>query len=78
MSNRPAPGEPPRYRSYLLRLWEVENEGQPVWRASLQETHSGERRGFADLAALGAFLAAQTGGSPVADTPPEPSQPEVP
>jgi hypothetical protein len=48
----------------LLRLWEVETEGQRVWRASLQDSGTGERRGFADLAALALFLAEQTGSAP--------------
>jgi hypothetical protein len=60
MANTPITGGRPRYRSYVLRLWEVESAGQRVWRASLQDSHSGERRGFADLAALTAFLAEQT------------------
>jgi hypothetical protein len=40
----------------------VDSEGQPVWRASLQDTHTGGRRGFADLAPLGDFLAEQISG----------------
>lgn len=60
MDNTPSTGAPPRYRSYVLRLWEVDSAGQRVWRASLQDANSGERRGFADLAALTAFLAEQT------------------
>jgi hypothetical protein len=59
MPNTPITGGQPRYRSYVLRMWEVESEGQRVWRASLQDAHSGARRGFADLAALTAFLAEQ-------------------
>ena len=42
--------------SYLLRLWQAEHEGALVWRASLESVHTGERRGFASLAALYAFL----------------------
>jgi len=33
-----------------------------MWRASLEDPHSGERRGFADLESLFAFLKEQTGG----------------
>jgi hypothetical protein len=45
-----------RYISYLLRLWQVETEGEWVWRASLDCPHTGQRRGFAGLAELCAFL----------------------
>ena len=48
-------------QSYLLRLWQASSAGKPVWRASLANIHTGERRGFADLASLVAFLEAQTG-----------------
>jgi hypothetical protein len=51
-----------RYRVYLLRLWQAEGEdGQPVWRAALEDARSGERHAFADLAQLCAFLEAQVG-----------------
>ena len=46
--------------SYLLRLWQAEREGALVWRASLESAHTGERRGFASLAALYAFLQQET------------------
>lgn len=46
------------YRVFLLRLWRVEGEGRGAWRASLEDAHSGERRGFGDLPALHGFLAA--------------------
>jgi hypothetical protein len=49
-----------RYFSYLLRLWESEEEGVIVWRAVLEYPASGQRRGFASLAALFAFLEAET------------------
>jgi hypothetical protein len=53
--------EPRRYRAYLLRLWQTNGEdGQAVWRASLEDARSGERHGFADLAHLYAFLEEQT------------------
>lgn len=41
-------GEPPTYRSYLLRLWWEGQAGEP-WRASLQGGATGERQGFASL-----------------------------
>jgi len=50
-----------RYLSYLLRLWQIKSGGELVWRASLESPHTGERRGFASLEALFAFLRWQTG-----------------
>ncbi len=44
------------YRAYLVRLWQVCHGGQTVWRASIEDAHTGERRAFADLAHLFAFL----------------------
>jgi hypothetical protein len=49
-----------RYISYLLRLWQIESQGQLVWRASLEEARTGERCGFPDLEALFAYLREQT------------------
>jgi len=48
--------ERPAYQSYLLRLWRVANDGQPIWHASLEHPTSGERRGFSGLEALFMFL----------------------
>jgi hypothetical protein len=45
-----------RRLSYLLRLWQAEQGGVGVWRASLQSAHTGERRGFASLAELYVYL----------------------
>jgi hypothetical protein len=45
-----------RYLAYMLRLWEVSNDGQLDWRASLESPHTGERHGFANLEALLGFL----------------------
>jgi hypothetical protein len=51
--------EPRRYRVFLLRLWQAEGEdGRRVWRAALEDARTGERRGFAELAQLCAFLEA--------------------
>ncbi len=47
------------YLSYLLRLWQVIVDGQPVWRASLESAQTGQRRGFASLAQLTAFIEAE-------------------
>lgn len=53
------PDERPHYRAYLLRLWQTTSNAQPVWRASLEDPHTGERLGFATLAQLVAFLEEQ-------------------
>jgi hypothetical protein len=46
------------YLAFLLRLWRVDGGGEATWRASLEDAHSGERRGFSDLSALQVFLQA--------------------
>jgi hypothetical protein len=48
-------GQQRRYISYLLRLWQQEDDGL-VWRLSLESPHSGKRRGFVSLGELCAFL----------------------
>jgi hypothetical protein len=48
----------------MLRLWQVSHEGELTWRASLESPHTGERRGFASLEALFAFLKEQTKSQP--------------
>ncbi len=50
-----------RYGAHLLRFWQERGEaaGQPVtWRFSLENVHTSERKGFADLEALLAHLKA--------------------
>ena len=44
------------YQSYLLRLWLTADEKGSVWRASLEDPHTGERLTFATLERLFAFL----------------------
>jgi hypothetical protein len=49
----------PRYRAYLLRLWETPPADESTvggWRCSLEDPHTGERRGFPTLDLLFAFL----------------------
>ena len=48
-----------QYLSYLLRLWQVKRNGDVIWRASLDNPHTGERCGFHSLAALMDFLSTQ-------------------
>jgi hypothetical protein len=54
------PTESRRYLACMLRLWQVGSGEEPTWRASLENPHTGERRGFANLEALCQFLMAQT------------------
>jgi hypothetical protein len=44
------------YISYLLRLWRVGEEQTDVWQASLENTDTSQRRGFANLDELFEFL----------------------
>jgi len=46
----------PCYLAFLLRLWCVDVEDGIAWRASLENAHTGERQGFADLEQMSAFL----------------------
>jgi hypothetical protein len=60
------------YHAYLLRLWQVEaapsgSGGEPVWRASLEHPHTGERVGFAGLDDLIAYLRHQMDASASTD-----------
>jgi hypothetical protein len=48
----------PTYPSYMLRLWQAGGrDGRPVWRASLENLHTGERLAFGATQALFAGLA---------------------
>jgi len=49
-----------RYLVYMLHLWQVGTDEELTWRASLESPRTGERRGFASLEALFAFLQEQT------------------
>jgi hypothetical protein len=42
------------YRSYLLRLW---RGADAQWHASLEDSHTGERRAFASVQQLTEYLA---------------------
>jgi hypothetical protein len=53
-----------RYVAYLLRLWRSDSDDRSAWRASLEDPHTGERRGFADLESLFAFLKEQLDTAP--------------
>ena len=58
----------PNYLSYLLRLWRVNEDNgvqstlnKAMWRASLENPHTGQRKGFASLEELFDFLQEETG-----------------
>jgi hypothetical protein len=50
------------YLAFLVRL-RRDNESAP-WRVTIEDPHSGEKRGFAGLAEFMAYLAAVTGTAP--------------
>jgi hypothetical protein len=50
-----------RALAYVLRLWRVTDGELSVWRASLQDIRTGERRGFADLDGACRYLHARVG-----------------
>lgn len=48
-----------RYQFFILALWAQpgsQPRGSTAWRISLEDSQTAERRGFADLAELQAFL----------------------
>jgi hypothetical protein len=53
--------KPQRYLSYLLRLWQTSDDGEQIWRASLESPGTGERQGFASIEDLIDFLRDRTG-----------------
>ena len=55
------------YEAYLLRLWRVYSQGKAAWRASVENAHTAERKGFTNLDDLFDFLRQQTGTSPDSD-----------
>jgi hypothetical protein len=48
------------YIAYLLRLWHENDDGTDAWRASLENSRTGEQRGFASLECLFVYLKNQT------------------
>jgi hypothetical protein len=54
------------YRSFLLRLWQVEQNGDWIWRCSLEETGTGRHQQFVNLEALCGYLDAETSKPPFA------------
>lgn len=64
------------YLAYMVRLWRAEGDEEPVWRASVESPHTGERHVFANVSALIAFLESQTdrARSQDAETGPSPGE----
>jgi len=60
-----------QYLSFVLRLWQVKSADRASWRASLEDSISGERFGFADLEALFTYLEWVTQDPSCATTSPE-------
>jgi hypothetical protein len=64
---------PNKHQSYLLRVWQDQSEadgGQADWRFSLEEVQTHQRRGFASLEELFAFIKAQLAERPNDNTKP--------
>jgi hypothetical protein len=56
--------KPPRYRSYLLILWEERGRDASspgVWRFRLEDPQTGKRLGFGSIDELFGYLQDQTG-----------------
>jgi SAM-dependent methyltransferase len=68
-ANSASAGAKTAYQAYLLRLWQEHRTGQPVWRASLENPHTGERLGFAGLPLLFAHLQKMAGSPAPAQLP---------
>jgi hypothetical protein len=47
---------PRDYQSYLLRMWRAKLGESAIWRASLEDTRTGQWHSFADLEATFRFL----------------------
>lgn len=66
-------GERPlRHHSFILSLWPETGpmpQSPPVWRYSLENPHTGQRRGFKDLTELVRFLEGWTAVPPSEESP---------
>lgn len=54
---------PRQYFSYLLRVWQAENDERGIWRASLEDSRTGKVVVFKDLQRMSIFLSKITGGT---------------
>jgi hypothetical protein len=46
--------------SYLVRLWQTTENGEPVWRVLVRDVEGSEWQGFADMDSFFTFLRSQT------------------
>jgi hypothetical protein len=60
-------GQAHTYFSYLLRLWQEQDDEHPVWRASLESAQTGEQIIFATVEELVRFLKQQTASKSACD-----------
>jgi hypothetical protein len=49
-------GDRDRYRSFLLRLWMVDEDGEHAWRITIDEPVTSMHRGFTNISDLIAYL----------------------
>lgn len=49
------------YVSFLLRLWQSDEDGYFVWRASLESAQTGEKRHFSSVSVLVDYLGREFG-----------------
>jgi hypothetical protein len=54
------------YQVYVMRIW-LEKVDSPVWRFSLEDPNTGQRKGFACLSKLTAYLENATTLQPIDD-----------
>ena len=62
-----APRDATAYHAWLLRCWREVGDGltwPAIWRCSLEDVHTGARHGFADPAAMMAFVQHILSGDP--------------
>jgi len=57
----------PDYKSYILRVWQVERDMHPTLVAALEDCQTNERQAFPSLAALVEFLEMGASPAPPAD-----------
>lgn len=62
--------KPPRYQAYLITMRQERSQGSDnvgEWRFCLEDPHTGERRGFANLEKLVAALEQEMANAETAD-----------
>ena len=45
-----------RYFAFLLRLWQSSHDNENIWHASLEDSRTGVKHGFASLEALMEYI----------------------